>query len=89
VLPIRIVWEFVEPTATLPKFTLDGVRLIALIPACRPVPLSATVDGDPGALLEIVMVAGRLPAVVGENTALNVALAPAAIVRGVANPLTL
>jgi hypothetical protein len=40
-------------------------------------------------LLVIVMVPGRLPAVVGANTALNVTLAPAAIVLGVVRPLML
>ena len=83
-----MVWELVEPTVTLPKLALVGVKLIE---ACKatPVPLSATVDGEPAALLAIVMVPGRLPAVVGANMALNVALAPAAIVLGVASPLRL
>jgi len=82
------LFELVVPALTLPKARLVGFAESATVPA-TPVPLSATVDGDPGALLEIVMVPGRLPAVVGAKTALKVALAPAAIVLGVANPLTL
>lgn len=83
-----MVCELVEPTVTLPKLALEGVKLIE---ACKatPVPLSAIVEGEPGALLAIVIVPGRLPADVGANLALNVALAPAAIVLGVVNPLRL
>jgi hypothetical protein len=60
-----------------------------LTPGCAatPVPLRATVEGDVGALLVIVIVAGKLPAVVGANVALKVVLAPAAIVAGAANPV--
>jgi hypothetical protein len=47
------------------------------------------VAGEPGALLETVTDPGKLPAVVGAKTALKVALAPAAMVLGVANPLML
>jgi hypothetical protein len=57
--------------------------------AATPVPVSVTVEGDVGALLVIVMVPARLPAVVGAKVPLNVALAPAAIVLGVASPLRL
>jgi hypothetical protein len=57
--------------------------------AATPVPVRATVEGDVGALLVIVIVPGRLPAVAGENAALKVVLAPTATVVGVANPLRL
>jgi phosphoribosylcarboxyaminoimidazole (NCAIR) mutase len=72
----------------LPKTKLVGFADKITVPAI-PVPVSATVEGEVGALLVIVMVPGRLPAVVGANVALNVALAPTAIVLGVTNPLRL
>jgi hypothetical protein len=82
------VCDFVCPSFTLPYAKLAGVTLN---PACAtvPVPVRETVVGELGALLAIVMVPGRLPAVVGANVALKVALAPAAIVLGVTNPLRL
>jgi hypothetical protein len=80
--------ELIVPALTLPKAKLVGFADSATVPA-TPVPLSATVEGEPAALLVIVMVPGRLPAVVGANTALNVTLAPAAIVLGVVRPLML
>jgi hypothetical protein len=80
--------ELVVPELTLPKAKLVGFADSAAVPP-TPVPLSVTVDGEPGALLVIVMVPGKLPAVVGANRALNVELAPAAIVLGVASPLML
>ena len=81
-------WDLVCPSTTPPKAKLAGVMLT---PGCAatPVPVSATVDGDVGALLPIVIVAGRFPAVLGANVALKVALAPAAIVAGAASPLRL
>jgi len=86
---VRItLFELVVPELTLPKAKLVGFADSAAVPP-RPVPLSATVDGEPGALLVIVMAPGKLPAVVGANTALNVALAPAAMVLGVTSPLML
>ena len=39
VLLTLIVCELEEPTVTLPRFALDGVRLSS---ACRPVPLTPT-----------------------------------------------
>ena len=80
--------ELVVPALTLPKDRLVGFAESVTVPA-TPVPVKATVAGDPGALLVIVMVPGRLPAVAGANRALNVAVAPAAIVLGVVSPLKL
>jgi hypothetical protein len=80
--------ELATPALTLPKLRLVGFAESVTLPA-TPVPLRATVDGDPGALLETAIDPVKLPTVVGANTALNVALAPAAMVLGVANPLML
>jgi len=80
--------ELAVPAFTLPKAKLVGFAARVTVPA-TPVPLSAIVEGEPGALLVIEMVPGKLPAVVGAKTALNVALAPAAIVLGVVSPLRL
>lgn len=80
--------ELVVPALTLPKARLVGFADRTTVPE-TPVPVRAIVEGEVGALLVIVMVAGRLPAVVGAKVALKVALAPAAIVLGVANPLKL
>ena len=77
----------------LPAFTLPKLRLVGLADsvteAAIPVPLNEIVVGEFGALLVIVTVPARFPAVVGANTALNVVLAPAATVLGVASPFTL
>jgi hypothetical protein len=80
--------ELVIPALTLPKLKLVGFADTVTVPA-TPVPLRATVEGDPAALLEIVTLPGKLPAVVGAKVALKVALAPAAMVLGVVNPLML
>jgi len=80
--------ELVIPALTLPKLKLVGFADTATVPA-TPVPLRATMEGDPAALLEIVTLPGKLPAVVGAKVALKVALPPAAMVLGVANPLML
>ena len=80
--------ELVVPALTLPKARLVGFADSNTVPAV-PLPLSATVRGDPGALLAIVIVPGKLPTVVGAKSALNVAVAPAAMVLGVVSPLRL
>ena len=76
------------PTFTLPKATLDGLRVIVTV-AATPVPVKETVAGDPGALLAMLTVPGSDPAVVGENSAVTVVLCPAVSVAGVVNPLIL
>lgn len=82
------VCNFVCPSTTLPNANPAGVTLT---PGCGavPVPVKATAEGEVGALLVIVIVPGKLPAVLGAKVALKVVLAPTAIVVGVANPLTL
>ena len=74
------------PTATLPKLTL--AELAVSFPR-TPVPLSATVAGDPGALLLTEMLPELLPAAAGANWATNVALAPGLTVWGRASPVML
>ncbi len=76
------------PTLTLPK-----LRLVGLAPSRKvgttPVPLRAMARGEPGALLTSDTEPVTLPAAVGVNPALNVALAPAAIVCGTLRPVML
>ena len=57
--------------------------------AAVPVPLKDRTFGELGALLVMLTVPVRLPAVVGSNRTVKVALLPAAIVAGVTSPLTL
>jgi hypothetical protein len=80
--------ELATPALTLPNAKLVGFAERITVPA-TPVPVSATVEGEVGALLVIVMVPGRLDAVVGANVALKVVLAPAATVLGATIPLRL
>lgn len=91
VFPLLVRVTFLE--LELPAFTLAKLRLVGLVEsvteAATPVPLKATEVGEFGALLETLMVPARLPAVVGANRTLNVAVLPAASVAGVASPLTL
>jgi hypothetical protein len=47
-----------------------------------PVPVSAIVAGDPGALLVMEMLPGALPAEVGVNVTVNMLFAPALMVFG-------
>jgi hypothetical protein len=46
-LPIWIVWEFVEPTATLPKLALEGVREISGAAATPVAERFTTADAAP------------------------------------------
>jgi hypothetical protein len=76
----------------LPALTLPNVRLWGLADrvkeAATPVPDRVTVVGEFAALLVMVTVPLRLPAVVGANSTLKVVLFPAARVVGVTSPLT-
>lgn len=76
------------PTSTLPKFTLAGL-IESWACVATPVPLSAIVRGEPGALLVIEMLPLALPATVGANFAVKDVFCPAFRVIGVANPLML
>jgi hypothetical protein len=69
-----IGFELLDPTATVPKATLVGDAAIC---GCTPVPVSAMLAGEPGALLVMEMLPGELPAAVGVNVAVNVLPAPA------------
>ncbi len=71
--------EFVFPIVTAPNATLDGVAEIC---ACNPVPLSAIVAGEPGALLLIEILPEALPVAAGVKVTVNVVFAPALIDTG-------
>jgi hypothetical protein len=85
---ILTVWLPVLPTAMLGKLKLVGLADSNGV-AAVPVPLNATAVGELGALLVILTLPVRLPAVVGSNRTLNVVVPPAGSVAGVASPLTL
>lgn len=78
--------DFVLPTRTLPKLTLDGLAERA---PCVPVPLSAMETVGFDALDEIVMLPDWLPVVVGAKVAVKEAWAPAAIVWPALIPVVL
>jgi len=82
------LFELVLPAFTLAKLTLVGLDE-SVTEAAVPVPLNARTFGELGALLVRLTVPLWAPAVVGANKTLNVAVPPAAIDAGVANPLTL
>jgi hypothetical protein len=74
------------PVSWLPKLTLPGfaVRLPAV-----PVPVTGIEMFESVAVLVTAIVPVAAPAIVGANCAVNEALCPAAIVNGVATPVTL
>jgi hypothetical protein len=78
--------ELLVPVVTLPKAAVVGVAASC---GCVPVPLRLIVVGELGALLAIEILPLALPAVVGENCAVNVVLCPAPKVCGVLKPLML
>jgi hypothetical protein len=71
--------ELLAFTLTLPKLRLVGLAPRTIVEVVA-VPDSGIVMGDPGALLEIEIAPLSVPAEVGANVAVNVALLPAAIV---------
>jgi hypothetical protein len=77
--------ELVVPSFTFPKLKLVGFAASSAF-AAIPVPLKAIVSGELGALLISVSDPDALPADDGVKTPLNVALFPAAIVKGAFNP---
>ena len=90
-LPLFVMVTLLElllPAVTFVKDTLVGLAE-STTEAATPVPVRVTTFGEFGALLEMLMLPLKVPAVVGANNTLNVALAPAAIVAGVVRPLTL
>jgi len=80
VLPVFVIVSFFVDE--VPVFTFPNAKLLPLnesvCVAATPVPVNATVVGEFGALLTMFTVPARLPAVVGANTALKVAVAPGA-----------
>jgi hypothetical protein len=86
-LPPFEIWigcELVLPVATLPKLTLDGLVAIS---AWAPVPLTATIVGEPGAVSAIEILPETFPVTTGANCTSSVAIAPALSVCG-KTPLT-
>jgi hypothetical protein len=77
--------ELVVPSFTFPKLKLVGFAASSAL-AATPVPPKAIVSGELGALLTSVSDPDALPADDGVKTPLNVALFPAAIVKGAFNP---
>ena len=75
--------EPLEPTSKLPKLMLDGFA--ARLP-CTPVPVSGIETVESLALLVIVMLPEAIPAVVGANCAVKLALWLAASVNGAEIP---
>jgi hypothetical protein len=80
--------ELLFPTFTLPKFKLVGFAPSSKVEA-TPVPLKEIASGEPGALLTSESEPVALPPEVGANTTFNVALPPAAMVRGRVRPVML
>ena len=83
-----VVNELLLPTLTLPKARLDVLSPRTRV-AATPVPLREIVIGEVGALLTSVIEPVTLPAVLGPNTALNVAALPDPMVNGVVIPVVL
>ena len=79
-LPVFVIVSFFVDE--VPVFTFPNAKLLPLnesvCVAATPVPVNATVVGEFGALLTMFTVPARLPAVVGANTALKVAVAAGA-----------
>jgi hypothetical protein len=91
VLPVFVIVSVCVdevPVLTFPKLKLFELRLRVSV-AATPVPVSATVAGDPGALLVMVRLPLALAADVGENCALNVLACPGFKVSGRVNPVVL
>ena len=91
VFPLLVIVTPLEPelpTVIPEKLTLIGFAE-RVTEAAVPVPLRGTALGELGVLLVMRTLPGKLPAAVGANNTLNVALCPAASVAGVLRPLTL
>jgi hypothetical protein len=79
----------VLPVFTLLKFTLVGLMVSKGCGGAVPIPLSAMLRGEFGALLVMEMLPLAFPAEVGANLAVNDVAWPALSVTGVVNPLKL
>jgi hypothetical protein len=82
------VFEPDVPVLMLPNAKLVGLAVRPAVPA-TPVPVNVTVSSEFAALLAMLTLPVKLPAVVGAKEAVNEALAPAAMLVGVVRPLTL
>src|SRR5262249_60096673 len=80
--------DAVLPSFTLPKLRFCGLMLRVVV-AATPVPLSATVAGEFGALLTIETAPVAAPAVCGAYCALKLAAWPGVRVIGKVSPLRL
>jgi hypothetical protein len=89
--PLLVNAMLEEPLA--PTFTFPKLTLVAFAPRRKvgetPVPIREMVSGEPGALLTNEIEPVALPADVGVNNALNVAVLPGTIVRGATSPVIL
>src|SRR2546427_1517669 len=89
--PVFVSVALKEPLP--PTFTFSKLRLVGLASsrkvAATPVPLSAMVRGEPGALLVMEAVPLALPVADGANCAVKVVFCPAASVSGRDKPLML
>lgn len=84
---VRVTFnEVLVPSVTFPKLNVEGLAPSSSV-AATPVPLSGTARGEFEPLLVREMEPVALPVVVGEKTALNVVVAPTAIVTGVERPV--
>lgn len=82
------VKELLDPSVTFPNAKVLGLALSDCV-AATPVPVSEIVTGDVAPLFTRDIEPVALPALVGENTALNVVVAPTAIVTGAVSPVML
>jgi hypothetical protein len=80
------VCELLVPVVTLPS-AIDAGDAVSC--DCAPVPLSAIVIGELGALLTTEILPAALPEPVGVNFAVTLADCPAVSVNGVVTPETL
>jgi hypothetical protein len=83
-----IVDDPLLPAATVPKFTLEGLAVSCAFEEAVAVALQPIASAAFVALLVTVKVPEAFPAAVGLNTALKLALAPAARVTGSESPDT-
>ena len=77
----------VVPVVTFPKFIAVELKDSVSVGA-TPVPLNATVAGEFGTLLTMLIVPDDAPGEVGAKLALNVAVAAGATATGMVRPLT-
>jgi hypothetical protein len=82
-----IVWDFVVPSDTLPKATLDGAKLMRGVGVATPVAVRLSAVGEPAALLIKVTLPLTAEVPVAAKVTLKVLFPPAAMFSGVVRPL--